>query len=243
MEALGNALASAVRIKKNQTEEHGSPAGPVIWLLSPDGSGARVRKICGCLLGTDLDENGVQELDPFVCAAEAGAGTTHQGFGQCIEHESPFIPRLLDAISSKGVPQHIVDIFDSKAETDQRLMATLDPEIQGMYALLEMQLRGLPKDPTEQPSDRAIGALKTNMMAVASLKEKRRVMEDKMTLDMGIVEDFIRRIMEVVMTNSNELQARRIFHEIMNNVVKPMRSEGRISGASPLLTSTTTTTE
>jgi len=220
-----NILDTAIRIKQDQTESVNSPAGPIVWMLAPDSSNRRVRTICGHALGSD-----------FVCAAESGAGTSHPNIGECIEHEAPFIPRLVDAVSTEHIPQHLVDIFERQAKSDVRLMTTIDPEIQGLYGLLEMQFRNLPADPTIMPTAQQIQAIRTNFQAIAGMKKDRRVMEDKMTLDMSIVVDFIQRIMAVVMENSNELQARRIFHEIMNQVVKPMRAEGRISGASALLT-------
>jgi len=208
----------AISVKESQIRQEQDPLGIevlITYLVSQ--SGNTLHKICGA-----------KTLSGEYCAADAGAGTNHIGNGHCLEHQEAFVPRLADTINMEGLSLRVIDTFKNKESIDARLLQTIDPEIQGLYSMLEFALQRIPEN--ETPSAKASSDLKGILKDIISAKKDRRVLQDKATLDMSAVQDFINSVMKVITLNVPETLARRILHEILNTVVKPMRAEGRITG-------------
>jgi len=222
------------QIKKEELVVENSDLGPVIWQLQPGvRNPTKIKKVCG------------HELeDQFFCAASAGAGTRHIGQGKCIEHEQLFIPRLLDVIGrgkngknvkegepTTGIQPRVLEVFERAAKIDPRVMHTLDTEIQALYGLLELQLSGLTET---NVNDKISNSLQGLITKIAKMKEDRQTFEQAQSLDMLVVKNLIEGIMGIVISNTNEATARRILTEILNQVVKPMRANGTLTGEGSL---------
>jgi len=187
-------------------------------------NGVRTKRVCG--------RQRKNKPKGIVCLHPAGAHTVHPGYGQCSLHDNSItnsnrtnVWALLNI--EAGLPSTLKEVFENAQLIDDIHLSEVDDDIKMMYALVgDIVHKGEEVPLTSRDIDRVMGILGKIIKA----KETRAKLNKEVKLDATTVKEFVNQIFEVVISLAPKDTARRILVQIMDEVIAPFKTAGRITG-------------
>jgi len=181
----------------------------------------------------------------YVCTNPAGRDTGHPGYGQCSHHDRFLTnPNNLSVWAKfnkeANLPVNLMELLDAANDIEENQLTMVDDEIRLLYTL---QAYVLGKRRTvDKESDKATddGVLFTSdielLMKLASqiikAKDVRAKLNKELVLDTKTVKAFVNQIFKIISEETSEPVGRRIMTEIVQGVIVPYKTKGRLKGPS-----------
>tara|TARA_B100000424_G_C22939800_1_gene500108 strand:- start:2412 stop:3164 length:753 start_codon:yes stop_codon:yes gene_type:complete len=199
-----------------------------VYLL--DDKNKRTKRICGTQRN-DMPEG-------YVCLKPAGDGTDHPGYGQCTYHDrqitNPNNTGLWENLNREaGLPANLMEYFQNAEIIEEKHLTSVDEDIKGMYALVTyvMQRRRDTENPEEGfLTNQDIDLVMKITDKIIKAKELRPKLKKEVSLDTTTVKAFVDQIFKIIMQNAAKNVGKRILTEIMDEVIVPFKTQGRIVG-------------
>jgi len=199
-----------------------------VYLLGDNNQ--RTRRICG------TQRNSMPE--GYVCLKPAGDGTDHPGYGQCTYHDrqitNPNNTGLWQNLNRQaGLPANLMEYFENAQIIEEKHLTSVDEDIKGMYALQSyvMQRRRDLENPEEgYLTNQDIELVMKITDKIIKAKELRPKLKKEVSLDTTTVKAFVDQIFKIIMQNAAKNVGKRILTEIMDDVIVPFKTQGRIVG-------------
>jgi hypothetical protein len=190
----------------------------------------RTRRICG------TQRNSMPE--GYVCLKLSGDGTDHPGYGQCTYHDrqitNPNNTGLWQDLNRQaGLPANLMEYFENAQIIEEKHLTSVDEDIKGMYALVSyvMQRRRDLENPEEgYLTNQDIELVMKITDKIVKAKELRPKLKKEVSLDTTTVKAFVDQIFKIIMQNAAKNVGKRILTEIMDDVIVPFKTQGRIVG-------------
>jgi len=195
---------------------------------------------------------GVQNSrDGLICPNPRGQGTNHPGYGSCYTCEmksssalwrsgaiySPGNEKMIFLNRSNNLPARLRECLDVSEAVEEKTLRAIDGDLRTTYGLVQFILEGglhrLTDEEREAMDWLSPEDIKTcNMLLKTALEAKKiaYLMEKDAKLDPVTIKSFVGQVMAVVFANVEPNTARRIGGEILDQVIRPFKMEGRISG-------------
>lgn len=194
-----------------------------------------------------------------VCTNGRGYKTGHPGFGLCrfcekkteravIRGGNPTVSAMkpLSGNNQKmhllnrqnRVPSRLAECLVAAEEIEEGVMKKVDTDIQMMYGLIQYVMEGGLQEIEEADRDAGnfrlrteeIKILNTMFKSVLDAKKTRHAMENEMRLDPVTIKAFVSQVLAIVFANTDARMARKIGAEILDKVIRPFRSDGKLAG-------------
>jgi hypothetical protein len=192
--------------------------------------GEQTKRICGCQLN-NMPEG-------YLCVKGAGDGTDHPGWGQCNFHDRQITNTnntgLWSELNRKaGLPNNLMDFLENAQIVEEKHLNDVDDDIRALYAIQSyiFSRRTDSEDPEKgylTNSDIELMIKVTDRIFKA--KELRPKLKREVSLDTTSVKAFVDQVFKIVMSNAAQNVGRRILQEIMDDVIVPFKTQGRIVG-------------
>jgi|TARA_Y100000310_G_scaffold338690_1_gene429125 hypothetical protein len=199
-----------------------------IYLLNKKGE--QTKRICGCQLN-NMPEG-------YVCVKGAGDGTDHPGWGQCNFHNRQITNTnntglWLELNRKAGLPNNLMEFLENAQIVEEQHLNDVDEDIRALYAIQTYVLAR--RRDTENPEDgyltnRDIELLIKITDRIFKAKELRPKLKREISLDTTTVKAFVDQVFKIVMSNAAQNVGRRILQEIVDEVIVPFKTQGRIVG-------------
>lgn len=204
------------------------------YLLDEDGT--RIKRICG-----------VQRAHMpkgFVCVNAAGVGTSHPGAGYCHKHDKKYsrnTPTTWETMNKAlGLPNNLREVFEAAEDIEEIHLKSVDSEIRMLYSMQALIMKKATAR-SEKASKKGqelevvltneeVKLLNNTISDLTKVKQAKHNLEREAALDTTSVKEFITQIFKVVLANSSRPIAERILTQVMDEVVAPFQSQGRIKG-------------
>jgi len=222
---------------QNLPEERPNSTKPLIKRVNAyevylvDDHGRHIRRICG------VQRNAMPE--GYVCTNAAGQGTDHPGVGPCSFHNRAITNSRntglwLQLNEQHGLPKNLLELYQNAEIIEERHLTTVDDDIKTLYVLQQYLLT---KFADEEGNDRGVILPNDTIELLLKLtdkivktKEVRAKLKKETSLDVSTVKALVTQIFKIIMTNVNEKAAKIVLSEIMESVVAPFKTQGRIIG-------------
>ena len=214
-----------------------------------DNKGRTIKRICGTQL-SNLPKG-------YVCTKPAGAGTDHTGYAQCDIHDrqlsNPNNTNLWLELNKKaGLPANLLGFLENADLIQEHHLTSVDEDIKNLYGIMlyVMQKRRVGKkgkkdnEGNEEEtvlSDEGLsdeGLLNNEDVEIIlkitdkilKAKELRLKLNKELHLDANTVKSFVDQIFKIIVSSVAEDVAKRMLTEILENVITPFKTKGRIKG-------------
>lgn len=195
-----------------------------------DKKGRLKKRICGTQLS--------QLPEGYVCTNDPGLGTDHPGYAQCNVHDRQITNSNNTGLWLKlnrdaGLPENLLGFLENAAQIEEKHMVSVDDDIRSLYAILlfVMQKR---KDPSDGDkgylTNSDIETILKIMDKILKAKELRIKLNKELHLDMSTVKSFVDQIFKIIVSSTAEPIGKRILTEILEHVIVPFKTKGRIVG-------------
>jgi len=207
------------------------------------------RPICGHITSSGL-----------VCTNGRGYKTGHSGFGICSfcekktegalkihrNHANASLKPLSDSNRrmhllnrQNQVPSRLAECLVAAEAIESTHLRSLEGDIQVLYGIIQYVFEGGVQDISDE--DRQSGNWKLgfgefrllNMLfkTLLEAKKTRHSMENELRLDPVTIKAFVSQVLAIVFSNTDARMARKIGAEILDRVIRPFRTQGKLTGA------------
>jgi len=212
------------KFDKNE-EFKGDP--PVIEKVSPleayslKENGERNRRICGA------QRRGAPQ--GWYCMRPAGSGTTHKGMGPCKFHDTEITKSTNTSLwyilnKGAGLPAVLGEYLENAENIQEDHLVKVDDDIKILYALQSFILS---RDPLTNLDIDLVLKVSEKIFKAKELKKK---LDKEVKLDTKTVKEFVNQIFSLIISNASQNVAKRIMTDILDKVVIPFNTEGRVKG-------------
>tara|TARA_R110000851_G_scaffold73733_9_gene162645 strand:- start:138 stop:890 length:753 start_codon:yes stop_codon:yes gene_type:complete len=225
---LKNTVKKAGQLAKSTKPHVDKVSAYEVYLL--DGKKKRKRRICGTQRN-DMPAG-------YVCLKASGDGTDHPGYGQCTYHDrqltNPNNTGLWESLNREaGLPANLMEYFQNAEIVEEKHLTSVDEDIKGLYALVSyvMQRRRDVENPEEgYITNQDIELVLKLTDKIIKAKELRPKLKKEVSLDTTTVKAFVDQIFKIIMQNAAKNVGKRILTEILDEVIVPFKTQGRIVG-------------
>ncbi len=189
--------------------------------------------------------------DGLLCLFPRGNGSKHVGKGPCYTcemksssalHRSGAIYKpgnkiMLSLNRTNNLPARLRECLEVTEKIETKTLRGVEEDIRTTYGLVQYILEGglhslTDEQRTEENWLNADDVKTCNMLLKTALEAKKvgYLMEKDAKLDPVTIKSFVGQVMAVVFANVEQNTARRISGEILDQVIRPFRMEGRVSG-------------
>ena len=126
-----------------------------------------------------------------------------------------------------------MEYFENAQIIEEKHLTSVDEDIKGMYALVSyvMQRRRDLENPEEgYLTNQDIELVMKITDKIIKAKELRPKLKKEVSLDTTTVKAFVDQIFKIIMQNAAKNVGKRILTEIMDEVIVPFKTQGRIVG-------------
>ena len=199
-----------------------------IYLL--DEKGKQTKRICG------TQRN--QMPSGYVCTNKAGDGTDHPGWGQCNYHDrqitNPNNTSLwLELNQRAGLPANLFEYYQNAEVVTEQHLSSVDDDIRALYAL-QTYVLSRRRDPDNEDegyiTNHDIDLVMKLTDKIMKAKEIRVKLNKEVSLDTTTVKAFVDQIFKIILANAAKNVGKRILSEILEEVIVPFKTQGRIVG-------------
>jgi hypothetical protein len=197
-----------------------------------DDHGRHTKQICG------TQRNGMPE--GYVCIQPAGFKTNHVGVGPCQSHNRAITNSnntglWLQLNEQHGLPKNLLQLYQNAEIIEERHMSTVDDDIKTLYVLQQYLLGKVTESETDGEdaflSNDTIELLLKFTDKIVKTKEVRAKLKKEASLDVSTVKVLVSQIFKIILANVSEKKARAVLSDIMENVIAPFKTQGRIIGS------------
>ena len=195
-----------------------------------DERGRKKRRICG------TQRNRMPE--GYVCTNNAGRGTDHPGIGPCEFHDRQISnPRntglWLRLNKEAGLPSNLLEFLESAEDIEETHLVNVDDDIKNLYALQAVVLSS--RKASEDGEDGVLYSKDIDLLMsitdkILKAKALRVKLNKEMSLDITTIKLFVNQIFKIIVAETAETVSRRILTAIVDGVIVPFRTQGRIKG-------------
>jgi len=200
-----------------------------------DSKGRRRKKICG------TQKNNMPQ--GYVCTNPAGADTDHPGVAQCSFHDrqitNPSNVNLWARLNTQAnLPVNLMDLLESTKRIEETELVHVDDEIRLLYAMQGYIMTRTRKMLDEDGNETEEGYLSGDDIElimkltdkILKAKDLRVKLNKELVLDTASVKSFVNQIFKIIGEQVSESIARSIMMDIMEEVIVPFKTKGRIRG-------------
>ena len=190
-----------------------------------DDQGNITKQICGA------KREGIPAEYP--CVEDAGKDTSHVGVGLCSLHDKKLVNSkvsntyLIEPNIESNEPRTVMDFLMRAEGFGPDHVNSFDHEIQLLQATLMQRLETIGKSVITQREMDSIGRITEK---IAKIKKMKAEAVKKSSLDMEVVQKFLKGVLASIKLHSDKKVADRIMKEIIDMVVRPMMAKGEIEG-------------
>ncbi|KKL21189.1 hypothetical protein LCGC14_2447940 [marine sediment metagenome] len=192
------------------------------------------------------------QRDGLLCLFPRGNGTQHPGKGPCYTCEmksssalqrsgaiyKPGNEKMLALNRANNLPARLRECLDVTEKMETKALRNIETDIKTSYAMVQFILEGGLHNLTEEQREKGewltaedIKTCNTLLKTVLEAKKVGYLMEKDAKLDPVTIKAFVGQVMSVVFSNVEPNTARRISGEILDQVIRPFKMEGRLSGS------------
>ena len=195
-----------------------------------DDKGRSGKRICG------TQRNGMPE--GYVCIKASGEGTDHPGWGQCQFHDrqlpNPQNTGLWLTLNQQaGLPANLLEYYQNAEMIQEEHLSSVDDDIKALYAL-QTYVLSRHRDPENENegyiTNQDIDLVMKLTDKIMKAKEMRVKLNKEDSLDTTTVKAFVDQIFKIIMANAAKNVGKRILSEILEEVIVPFKTQGRIVG-------------
>lgn len=194
-----------------------------------DDKGRQKKRICG------TQRNGMPE--GYVCIKASGEGTDHPGWGQCQFHDRQ-LPNTqntglwLTLNQQAGLPANLLEYYQNAEIIQEEHLSSVDDDIKSLYALQSYVLaRRRDEEGEGVLNNHDIDLIIKLTDKIMKAKELRPKLKREVSLDTTTVKAFVDQIFKIIMANAAKNVGKRILTEILDDVIVPFKTQGRIVGS------------
>lgn len=193
-----------------------------------DSKGRESKRICG------TQRNSMPE--GYYCVNVAGEGTDHPGWGQCQYHDRQLsngqnTGLWLTLNRQAGLPANLLEYYQNAEVISEEHLSTVDDDIKALYAL-QTYILSRRRDENEDGyiTNQDIDLVMKLTDKIFKAKELRVKLKKEVSLDTTTVKAFVDQIFKIIMANAAKNVGKRILTEILEEVIVPFKTQGRIKG-------------
>lgn len=209
------------RVKKISPEE--------VYLT--DDRGRKTRRICG------VQKNNAPK--GHICTNPPGAGTGHPGVGPCSYHDRQISNARNTGLWQRlnkeaGLPSNLLELLENAEEIEDVHLTSVDDDIRNLYALqgIVLSKRKTSEDGEESVLlNEDINLLTDITQKILKAKALRVKLQKEISLDVTTIKIFINEIFKIIVAETAESVSKRVLTAIVDGVIVPFRTQGRIKGA------------
>ncbi len=201
-----------------------------------DSRGRKKKRICG------VQKNNMPQ--GYVCTNPAGADTDHPGIAQCSFHDrqitNPTNINLWARLNLENkLPVNLMELLESTKQIEETEMVRVDDEIRLLYALQGYLMSRAKPLVDEEGNKTEEGYLSSDNIEllmklsdkILKAKDLRVRLNKELVLDTASVKSFVNQIFKIISEQASEAIARGIMVDIMEEVIVPFKTKGRMRGA------------
>ena len=220
------ALETATKPQINKVSAH------EIYLV--DKKGRNKLRICGM--------QKANQSKGYVCTNPAGKDTNHPGYAQCSFHDR-FLTNSKNTGLWKtlnveaGMPANLMQLLDAGQQIEENVLVSVDEDIRLLYSLqsyifTRRKIEDKEGDETEDGYLKAddVELLMKLTGQILKAKDLRAKLNKELQLDTQTVKSFVNQIFKIIATEAAQGTADRIMREIVEGVIVPFKTKGRIKG-------------
>jgi hypothetical protein len=194
-----------------------------------DSKGRESKRICG------TQRNSMPE--GYYCVNASGEGTDHPGWGQCQYHDRQLsngqnTGLWLTLNRQAGLPANLLEYYQNAEVISEEHLSSVDDDIKALYALQTYILsRRRDENNDGYITNQDIDLVMKLTDKIFKAKELRVKLNKEVSLDTTTVKAFVDQIFKIIMANAAKNVGKRILTEILDEVIVPFKTQGRIVGA------------